>query len=534
MKKTIRYIITAAILLSTYGMQAQQLPVMNHYQYNPYLYNPARTGQKDFGSVALHFKKQWTSMPNSPFTGALSVESPIKTKKLGNMGLGGMLYVDQMHVLTKIGGLASYAYHIPFEKGKGYKHGLSAGLSLGFIHQRINFPDAKVENPNDMALLPAETNGTSFDFSGGLDYQWRGLHVGVAMLQGLNSSLQLFNVGQQDVKYVNTRHWLFSASYKHLFGPQEKKHRIYIEPAFLGRYIHNVPFIPEGNVVVGVDGIAWLGVGARFSNYVTATSVNITAGVEIKKQFIFAYSVELAVNGPLINNMGTQHEFMLAYRFGDNPRLKKVEMELDSTKIQNQILREKLKETNTQIEKVNESVENNTKTIEKNTETINKNKDNIDKNSSKIDDNQSKIDDNKKEIDELRKLIEDQPLKYKKVGEVFFDNGSTKLSNESNANLDAVYNALKQAEGQNKEIKVYVKGNASTNGNAKRNMELSMRRATAVRQYLVSKGMDGEKVMIIPMGESDPVDGADADPKGDSKDRRVDIIFTEKKKKGRL
>ena len=54
----------------------------------------------------------------------------------------------------------------------------------------------------------------------------------------------------------------------------------------------------------------------------------------------------------------------------------------------------------------------------------------------------------------------------------------------------------------------------------KENLELSMLRATAVRQYLVKKGLDGSKVMIIPMGESDPVSGVN-DSKGDSRDRRL-------------
>ena len=126
-------------------------------------------------------------------------------------------------------------------------------------------------------------------------------------------------------------------------------------------------------------------------------------------------------------------------------------------------------------------------------------------------------------------MINNQPLKYKKIGEVFFDNGSVKLNDASNANLDAVKQALDAAKANDSEIKVYVKGNASTNGDAKKNMELSMRRATAVRQYLVSKGLNGADVTIIPMGEEDPTDGTSASSGGDSKDRRVDIIFTEKK-----
>jgi len=539
MFKTIRNIIGAAALFSAINVQAQQLPLLNHYIYNPYLYNPARTGQNDFGTASLHFKKQWTAMPNSPFSGAISVESPIKTKKLGNMGLGGMLYVDQMHITTNVGGMASYAYHIPFEKGKGYKHGLSAGLSLGFVHQRFNYPDAVVENPDDNQLLPSESSGTSFDFSAGLDYQWRGLHVGVSMLQGLNTGLRLLDGREEDIKYVNTRQWLVSASYKHLFGPEEKKHKFYLMPVFMGRIIENVPFQAEGNIIVGLDGMGWLGIGYRSSNNTTATSsFDITLGVEIKKQFVFAYTFGIGVDGNLNANMGTQHEFMLAYRFGENAKIKEMEVNLQALNKKNEELElfveEESEKNQTRIDSLQTIINENNEFIKETTTIVKKQGEAIKHNSEAIKKHDSDIKKNQEDIEELRKMIANQPLKYKKIGEVFFDNGSVKLNDASNANLDAVKQALDAAKARGSEIKVYVKGNASTNGDAKKNMELSMRRAAAVRQYLVSKGLNGDDVTIIPMGEEDPTDGAKANSGGDSKDRRVDIIFTEKKKTGKL
>ena len=311
MIKIIQKCIGAALLFSAFNVQAQQLPLLNHYIYNPSLYNPARTGQNDFGTASMHFKKQWTALPDSPFSGVVSLETPVKTKHLGNMGLGGMLYVDELHITTNVGGMATYAYHIPFQKSKDFKHGLSAGLSLGFVHQRFNYPDATVENPNDNQLLPSESSGTAFDFSAGLDYQWKNLHVGVSMLQGLNTGLRLVDGSQSDLKYVNTRQWLVSASYKHLFGPEDKKHRLYLQPVFMGRIIEDIPFQAEANVIVGLDGMGWIGVGYRSSNNTTATaSIDITLGVEVQRKFIFAYTFGIGVDGNMNASMGTQHEMM--------------------------------------------------------------------------------------------------------------------------------------------------------------------------------------------------------------------------------
>ncbi len=538
MIKIFRNLFAAAVLLSAFNTQAQQLPLMNHYIYNPYIYNPARTGQGDRGMAALHFKKQWTSMPNSPFTGAISLESPVKTEKLGNMGLGGMLYVDQTHIISNVGGMATYAYHIPFVKNKGYKHGLSAGISLGFVHQRINYPDAIVENPDDNQLLPSEGNGTSFDFSGGLDYQWRNLHVGVSMLQGLNTGLKLLDAGQNDIKYINTRQWILGASYKHLFGPEEKKHRIYLQPVFMGRIVENIPFQAEANVLFGIDKMGWLGVGYRSSNHATATSsIDITLGVEIQEHFIFVYTFGIGVDANLNANMGTQHEFMLAYKFGENKKIKQMQQNMQALNEKNEemqlFMEEESAKNKEKVDSLTMIIKENHDKIEKTTEIIKEQGDAIDKNTEDIKRHDADIKKNQEEIDKLRKMIENQPLRFKKVGEVFFDNGSVKLNDASNANLDAVKSTLDAAKASGSEIKVYIKGNASTNGDAKKNMELSIRRATAVRQYLVNKGFNGADVTIIPMGEEDPTHGADASSSGDSKDRRVDIIFTEKKPKSK-
>lgn len=535
MIKLIKTVVGAALLLGTCSMQAQQLPLLNHYIYNPYLYNPARTGQRDFGMASMHFKKQWTAMPNSPFSGAVTVESPIKINQfgdLGNMGLGGMLYVDQVHITTNVGGMATYAYHIPFGDPRKIKHGLSAGLSLGFIHQRFNYPDAIVENPNDNQLLPSESSGTSFDFSAGLDYQWKNLHVGVSMLQGLNIGLRLLDGRQSDIKYINTRQWLVGASYRFFFGEEAKKHRVYVEPIALVRIIEDVPTQVEINAIAGLDGIGWLGVGWRSSNNLTATSsLDISIGVEVQKRINFVYTFGIGVDPNLNTSMGTQHEFMLAYKFGENKKIKQLQTNVRDLQQKNEQLQsyidDEIAENKERVDSLQTIIIENNKTIE-NTKRM------VENQQQQLDENSKNINSNKEEIDELRKLIENQPLKYKKIGEIFFDNGSVKLNDAANSNLDAVKQALDEAKNRGSEIKVYIKGNASTNGDAKRNMELSMRRATAVRQYLVNKGLDGSKVVLIPMGEEDPTDGNRGSASGDSKDRRVDIIFTEKKPKGRL
>ena len=247
------------------------------------------------------------------------------------------------------------------------------------------------------------------------------------------------------------------ASYKHTFGGEDKKHPLYLEPYFLGRIIENVPFQAEGNITVGLDGMGWMGLGYRSSNNATLTSaVNVSLGVEVNKNFVFAYSFEIPVEGNLIANMGTQHEFMLAYRFRENPKIKKMESLIDSTKIIQQQLIQNVSSLEETIKNLSDTLH---MRMDDHNEKLDQHKEDLKEHGERLDMTEGLIKSNKAEIDELRELINKQVNKYKKVGEVYFDNGSSKLNAVGNANLDAVYSSISQLESdENTKVTIYVKG----------------------------------------------------------------------------
>ena len=493
------------------SLQAQQLPVFNHYAYNPYLYNPARTGQGAMGNLSVHFKKQWVNMPQSPLTGLISMEGPLKKPKFENMGLGGMLYTDQMHIIQRVGGLGSYAYHIPFDKAKN--HGLSAGMSLGFLNQRLNFAAATTYDDNDVQVLAQAANGLSFDFSLGLDYHIQGLHIGVSMLQGLNNSLKFINpLDTVSIKFINTRHLIFTGSYRFDLGEAGSKNRLYIEPVLLGRMIQGLPFQAEATAIVGMQNIGWLGLGYRSSNTETATSaLSATVGVELNPRLRAAYSVDLGLSKSLNTAMGSQHEFMIAYRFGkDESKLKE---EIEALKRKDEELQKELENRTDSLNKALDAE----KTAAQDREKQLKDKlDGVKKDNDKLKDDILR---NKEDMDRLKKELEDKKITHKHVGEVFFAPASDKMSEEIKSHLNSLKDALDKYP---KNITVYLYGNASVEGDAKANMELAIRRGSAVRQYLMEKGVNAQKIYVIPMGEYNPLKG---DPKKmETRDRRVDIM----------
>jgi type IX secretion system PorP/SprF family membrane protein len=540
--KNINNLFLALLLTLSYGLQGQQLPVLNQYLYNPYLYNPARTGDNELGSVNINFKRQWTAMPYSPITGILSMETPLKGYK---MGIGGMVYSDNTHIINRIGGMGSYAYHIPFSKE--YTHHLSAGVSMGFIHQSFDFQSAQVENPDDPNLLNSDARGTSFDFCIGLNYRWKELNVGFSMLQGLSNEIKFLSSFGQEVSYVNSRHFMANVSYDFRVG---KEKEFLIRPVVLTRIIPNLPVQAEVNVVGNWKQLLWASLGYRSSNWKTLTSaLTASFGVELKKKIFVGYTFEITPSASLVNSLGTQHEVMISYRFGrDEEREKEMlslKEELQQIRENDKLLSEKIDNTNKGIEEIKQR----TQKLEENNNELNSKIDNVNNQinsklveiDNKIQNNvnstedlkkslkdqsevlhahQNAIDQNRKAIEELRAAIKNQPLKYKKMGEINFSSGSAEITTIEKSKFEA----LKEYLTKNPKSLVYLYGNASTDGDPHKNMELSSKRCIAVRKKMIEFGISSEKIMVLPMGQENTISG---DKKVNASDRRVDIVVTE-------
>jgi type IX secretion system PorP/SprF family membrane protein len=504
---------------------AQQLPVLSQYLYNPYLYNPARTGDNGMGSINLNFKRQWTSMPYAPVTGMLTMEAPVNGT---DMGIGAMLYSDRTHIINRVGGMGTYAYHIPFSKD--FVHRLSAGISLGFIHQSFDFAAATVENPNDAQLLASTARGTSFDFSMGLNYRWKDLNVGLSMLQGLNNQIRFLSAFGQEVKYINTRHFMTNVSYDFNFGAKKEW---MVRPVVMTRLIPALPVQAEVSVVASWRRLLWASVGYRSSNWQTATSaIAASLGVELKQRIFVAYNFEITPSANLISALGTQHEFMMSYRFGKDDKKQKemqtMREEIEKLKENDRLLSEKIDQTNTKLD----TFTSKTNSIE---DDINDRLEKVEKNANegnaaltkKMQDQQDMmnaqqqaINKNTKDIDELRDAIKKQPMKYKKMGEINFGNNSADLSAAEKSKLDALKSALTATPSAS----IYLYGNASTDGDPNKNLELSAKRCIAVRKHLVGLGVPSEKIIVLPMGQENTVSGTNA---VSTADRKVDIMLAE-------
>jgi outer membrane protein OmpA-like peptidoglycan-associated protein len=90
--------------------------------------------------------------------------------------------------------------------------------------------------------------------------------------------------------------------------------------------------------------------------------------------------------------------------------------------------------------------------------------------------------------------------------------------------LDEIATALAQQYGRDIEIR----GFTDSLGDPEESAALSLRRATAIRDYVVSKGANAQQIHVEGLGQKNPVaDNATAG--GRSNNRRIEIVVEKRK-----
>jgi outer membrane protein OmpA-like peptidoglycan-associated protein len=110
-------------------------------------------------------------------------------------------------------------------------------------------------------------------------------------------------------------------------------------------------------------------------------------------------------------------------------------------------------------------------------------------------------------------------------GSVIFASGKADLLPGARAKLDQVARALAESDAQQK---IVVEGHTDSRGSDALNQDLSARRAAAVRNYLVSKGLAPERVVAQGLGPSRPISDNET-AEGRANNRRVELIVQPRK-----
>ena len=106
------------------------------------------------------------------------------------------------------------------------------------------------------------------------------------------------------------------------------------------------------------------------------------------------------------------------------------------------------------------------------------------------------------------------------LGDVLFEVDRAELKPGATLKLDELAAVLKR----NESAEVDIEGHTDSTGTRAYNLELSQRRAEAVRDYLISRGVPAERVSARGLGPDYPV-ASNTDQAGRTQNRRVDIVI---------
>jgi len=104
---------------------------------------------------------------------------------------------------------------------------------------------------------------------------------------------------------------------------------------------------------------------------------------------------------------------------------------------------------------------------------------------------------------------------------IVFKTGSAEISPESEEILTKAFNTLKE----NPEIEVEIQGHTDNVGKRSMNMKLSLKRAEAVKDYLVNKGISASRITTKGFGPDQPIAPNTTD-EGRQKNRRIEFLRT--------
>ncbi len=102
---------------------------------------------------------------------------------------------------------------------------------------------------------------------------------------------------------------------------------------------------------------------------------------------------------------------------------------------------------------------------------------------------------------------------------VKFDYKKWDVKPQFNSNLDNIINILKNTP----DLKIRVEGHTDSIGSEKYNLDLSKKRAEAIKAYLVGKGIEKSRITSIGYGFSRPIAGNDT-KEGRALNRRAELI----------
>lgn len=324
-----RSIKTIAIILACMSSvliaNAQNRPQFSLYNMNTYLINPAITGGEEYADLRLGYRNQWQGLSGAPETYYVSFHTPIGTEVLksrkraegykldpfakaatnrpatiAHHGIGGVVLSDNIGAFKHIQVSMSYAYHLSLTEDIA----LSAGASIGFAQNSIDYDEVVFENDQDNVLGQGVERDGGLDGSLGMSLYSEKFYLGVSGMKKFSSG---FEVNNTEISSDQQMYFLVSAGYKF-----ELSRDFSVMPNVLVKYALDTPVSYDAGIIGSYKDRLWLGAAYRNDRSVLAM---VRFGVS--DLLDLGYSYDFATTDIARNGTGS-HELVLGLKLHHN------------------------------------------------------------------------------------------------------------------------------------------------------------------------------------------------------------------------
>ena len=293
--KTKQYLILTFALFLFSTSQAQQEILYTQYVFSQLAVNPACAGNDDGLSFTALSRKQWFGLQGSPTSFSILGQALLKNKnsecrtfaggsdkrKLvpinnNQIGLGVILFNDQVGVSnTLISGLA-YSYKIIFSPGNRLSLGLQT--SMQSYSQAFN----QLDNPNSNdPVFQDNVKASKLNFGTGIFYESNRYYIGLSVPQVLENS---FNLNSKSDK--NLRQYFFTGGYVFYLNRFYK-----FKPTIMARYTEGLPAQFDINANLLYRDKIWVGCSYRYTN-----SLNMILELLLADNFKMGLAYDYPIN----------------------------------------------------------------------------------------------------------------------------------------------------------------------------------------------------------------------------------------------
>ena len=294
MKKTSLLFVSIFTVSMLYG---QQIPQLTQFMINDYAINPAIAGMNDYYQIKTSVRNQWVGIEDAPKTTLLSIYG----KSNDRVGLGGLVFNDQVGPTSRAGANLTYAYHINLSQ----RIKLSLALSGGFTQFKIDKENWNISNPDDPLMNGGEIVNLVPDATFGFNiYNEDNWYLGASVPQLLNSELILTDDNDNVTLDANL------ARHINVMGLYNVELNYYwdIQPSILFKSVLDQSQLDIGLKTIYNDNL-WIGMDYRNNGDISAL-----LGFFIQDRYIVGYSYDIP-NTEISSYTSGSHEFMFGITF---------------------------------------------------------------------------------------------------------------------------------------------------------------------------------------------------------------------------